>query len=135
MPSASRRAVSICTELSIGSAPGGVDRATWQRLRAGKLPIDRRVDLHAHTAAHAYARFVNVLMAASAQGHRCIEVITGRGAAESGVLKRELPLWLNLPQIRPLVLAAVHPHATNTGAVLLLLRRATRAPVKPSKRP
>jgi DNA-nicking Smr family endonuclease len=39
------------------------------------------------------------------------------------VLRRELPLWLNLPEIRPLVLAASHPHAANPGSVRLLLRR------------
>ena len=31
------------------------------------------------------------------------------------MLRRELPLWLNLPEIRPLVLAAAHPHAANPG--------------------
>ena len=49
--------------------------------------------------------------------------MTGRGS-EGGVLRRELPLWLNLPEIRPLVLAAAHPHAANPGSVRLLLRRA-----------
>jgi hypothetical protein len=32
-------------------------------------------------------------------------------------------MWLNLPEIRPLVLAAAHPHAANPGSVRLLLRR------------
>jgi DNA-nicking Smr family endonuclease len=51
-------------------------------------------------------------------------VITGRGSGETGgVIRRELPLWLNLPQLRPLVLAVTHPHAANVGAVRLLLRR------------
>ena len=39
------------------------------------------------------------------------------------MLRRELPLWLNLPDLRPLVLAASHPHAANNGSVRLLLRR------------
>jgi DNA-nicking Smr family endonuclease len=39
------------------------------------------------------------------------------------VLRRELPLWLNLPALRPLVLAASHPHPANPGSVKLLLRR------------
>jgi DNA-nicking Smr family endonuclease len=58
--------------------------------------------------------------------------VTGRGNGEhGGVLRREFALWLNLPDIRPLVLAAVHPHTssamhahmTNPGSVRLLLRR------------
>jgi len=40
-----------------------------------------------------------------------------------GVLRRELPLWLNLPELRPLVLAAAHPHPGNEGAVRVLVRR------------
>jgi DNA-nicking Smr family endonuclease len=52
------------------------------------------------------------------------EVITGRGATEGGgVLRRELPLWLNLPDLRPMVLAVTHPHPGNPGSVRLLLRR------------
>jgi DNA-nicking Smr family endonuclease len=39
------------------------------------------------------------------------------------VIRRELPLWLNLPELRPLVLAAAYPHPANPGAVRLLLRR------------
>ena len=60
------------------------------------------------------------LRAAHAEGLRCVEVVTGQG----GVLRRELPLWLNLPELRALVLAAAHPHAANPGSVRLLLRRA-----------
>jgi DNA-nicking Smr family endonuclease len=39
------------------------------------------------------------------------------------VLRRELPHWLNAPELRGRILAAAHPHAANTGAVHLLLRR------------
>ena len=68
--------------------------------------------------------FMNLNQAAHGDRVRCVEVITGRGTGEAGgVLRRELPMWLNLPALRPLVLAASHPHAANTGAVRLLLRR------------
>ena len=40
-----------------------------------------------------------------------------------GVIRRELPHWLNLPEIRPLILGAAHPHALNPGSVRLILRR------------
>jgi DNA-nicking Smr family endonuclease len=54
-----------------------------------------------------------------------VEIITGRGTGEhGGVIRRELPLWLNLPALRPLVLATAHPHARNTGSTRVLLRRA-----------
>ena len=108
------------TPLAIGSHPGGVDSASWQRLRTGKLPTTRVLDLHGHTAQRAFHALVAFLRTAQAEGLRCVEVVTGQGS----VLRRELPLWLNLPQLRGLVLAAAHPHAANPGSVRLLLRRA-----------
>jgi DNA-nicking Smr family endonuclease len=111
------------TAVSVGTQPGGVDNATWQRLRTGKLHGARVLDLHGQTAHRAYHALVAFLRTAHADRLRCVEVVTGRGGLEGGVLRRELPLWLNLPEIRPLVLAASHPHAANPGSVRLLLRR------------
>ena len=111
------------TAVTVGTQPGGVDNATWQRLRTGKLRGTRVLDLHGQTAHRAYHALVAFLRTAHADRLRCVEVVTGRGNLEGGVLRRELPLWLNLPEIRPLVLAASHPHAANPGSVRLLLRR------------
>ncbi len=62
--------------------------------------------------------------ACAAEGLRCIAIVTGRGSSpEGGILRRELPHWLNAPDMRPLLLGAAHPHAANAGAVHLLLRR------------
>ena len=83
------------------------------------------------TAHHAFAALRSFLRTAHADRVRCVEIVTGRGKEGTGVLRRELPLWLNLPDLRPLVLAAAHPHASNAmhthtanpGSVRLLLRR------------
>jgi DNA-nicking Smr family endonuclease len=109
--------------LSVGDHPGGVDAATWRRFRTGRLAAARVLDLHGQTAQRAFFALAVFLRAAQADGLRCVEVVTGRGSTGNGVLRRELPHWLNLPDIRPLVLAAAHPHAANQGAVRLLLRR------------
>lgn len=109
--------------LAIGAHPPGVDNATWTRFRTGKTPALRTLDLHGRTAQRAYVALHAFLNRAHADRVRCIEVITGRGAGEGGVIRRELPLWLNLGELRPLVLAAAHPHAANPGSVRLLLRR------------
>jgi DNA-nicking Smr family endonuclease len=110
--------------LTVGEHPGGVDGASWQRFRTGKLPAVRVLDLHGQTAQRAFHSLVAFLRSAHADRLRCVEVITGHGnGSGGGVLRRELPLWLNLPDIRPMVLAAAHPHAANPGAVRLLLRR------------
>jgi DNA-nicking Smr family endonuclease len=106
--------------LAVGAQPGGVDSATWHRFRTGKLRASRTLDLHGHTAQRAFQSLSGFLRAAHAEGHRCVEIVTGQG----GVLRRELPLWLNLAELRGLVLAAAHPHAANPGSVRLLLRRA-----------
>lgn len=110
--------------LEVGAAPGGVDRSTWTKFRTGKLPPARTLDLHGHTAQRAHAELHAFLGQAMAQGLRCVEVITGRGRGEaSGVIRREFALWLNGPLLRPIILAAAHPHLANPGSVRLLLRR------------
>ena len=110
--------------LVINVQPPGVDNATWHRFRTGKIAASRTLDLHGRTAQRAFQSLAGLLRQAHADQFRCIEVITGRGTGETGgVLRRELPLWLNLPDLRPLVLAAAYPHAANTGSVRILLRR------------
>jgi DNA-nicking Smr family endonuclease len=65
-------------------------------------------------------------------------VVTGKGdrfaasAGERGVLRRQVPLWLNLPEFRRYVIAfdeadAVHGGA---GALYVQLRRMPPAPAK-----
>jgi DNA-nicking Smr family endonuclease len=118
--------------LGVGGQPAGVDTASWQRFRRGQLASARKLDLHGMTAQQAFHALRAFLRAAHADRLRCVEIVTGRGNGEhGGVLRREFALWLNLPDIRPLVLAAVHPHTSsamhshmaNPGSVRLLLRR------------
>lgn len=110
--------------LAVGTQPGGIDKATWHRFQSGKLVTARRLDLHGMTAQRAFQALVPFLRTAHAEQVRCVEVITGRGAGEAGgVIRREFPHWLNLPEIRPLILGAAHPHALNQGSVRLILRR------------
>jgi DNA-nicking Smr family endonuclease len=110
--------------VSVGANPGGLDNASWNRFRTGKLPVMRTLDLHGRTVQRAYHALHDFLITAHADQVRCVEVITGRGSGENGgAIRREFPIWLNLPTLRPLVLAATHPHAANPGSVRLLLRR------------
>ncbi len=113
--------------VAVGTAPPGLDKASWRRFRSGALAPTRVLDLHAHTAQRAWQALRAFLTAAVADGLRCVEVVTGRGSGETGgVLKREVPHWLNGPELRPLVLAVAHPHPANPGSLRVLLRR-TRA--------
>jgi DNA-nicking Smr family endonuclease len=83
----------------------------------------RTLDLHGRTAQSAFLAFSVFIQSARHDRLRCVEVVTGRGAGDGGVLRRELPHWINLPHLRALILAATHPSQTNTGSVRLLLRR------------
>jgi DNA-nicking Smr family endonuclease len=110
--------------LVTGEHPPGLDRATWNRFRTGKTPAARTLDLHGKTADAAHRALTHFLHAAQADQIRCVEIITGRGSGEhGGVIRRELPHWLNQPALRPVILAASHPHALNPGSTRLLLRR------------
>jgi DNA-nicking Smr family endonuclease len=54
-------------------------------------------------------------------------VITGKGrGAEPGVLRRQVPQWLGLPEFRSLVLGFEDAHVTHggEGALYVRLRRA-----------
>jgi DNA-nicking Smr family endonuclease len=114
----------FASPLAVGTQPGGIDKATWHRFRSGKLATARTLDLHGMTAQRAFQALLSFLRTAHADQIRCVEVVTGRGSGETGgVIRREFPHWLNLPDIRPLILGATHPHALNTGSVRLILRR------------
>jgi len=120
-PKQPRRALAY---LAIGEQPSGVDKSSWSRFRSGKIPVVRKLDLHSSTAEQAYYKLRSFLAGAHADRVRAVEVITGRGSGpEGGVLRRELPIWLNLPDVRPMILGAAHPHPANLGSVILLLRR------------
>jgi DNA-nicking Smr family endonuclease len=111
-------------EVRVGEQPGGLDRRRWKQLRSGDLRAERTLDLHGRRVNDAHAALRAFLLDAAADGVRHVTVVTGKGPMpEGGILRRELPHWLNAPELRPLVLGAAHPHPTNAGAVNILLRR------------
>ncbi len=110
------------TPLVVGVQPPGLDNATWERFRTGRAAPSRTLDLHGRTVQAAFGALAAFLSRAHADRVRVVEVVTG-GDPARGAIRRELPVWLNLSELRPLVLAAAHPHAANPGAVRLLLRR------------
>jgi DNA-nicking Smr family endonuclease len=111
-------------ELRVNEQPGGLDLRRWKKLRRGEMQVERVLDLHGRRAQEAHAALNAFLHAAAADGVRTVTVITGKGPQpDGGILWRELPHWLNAPELRGLILGAAHPHPTNTGAVNILLRR------------
>jgi len=112
-------------ELQIGHAPPGLDGKRWKALRRGETRPERTLDLHGRRVQDAHGAVRRFLHDALTDGIRCVAIVTGKGSAgqEVGVLRRELPHWLNAPELRHLLLGAAHYSAGNPGAVVLLLRR------------
>jgi DNA-nicking Smr family endonuclease len=106
-------------QVEIGSPPPGLDKSSWRKFRNGESRASRVLDLHGMTAAAAHQATLQFIQQSYASHFRVVEIITGKGE----VLLRELPHWLNAPQLRPLILALAHPHAANTGSVRIMLRR------------
>jgi DNA-nicking Smr family endonuclease len=103
----------------------GLARREKQRLARGTQGIDLRIDLHGKTQSEAHAALLGFLRGAQAQGARFVLVITGKGAGsagERGILKRQVPLWLRLPEFRLLVLAAEDAHVSHGGEGALYVR-------------
>lgn len=124
LPSASSTEI-IETPLPVDLRQGdkaGLDGRTQRRLFRGDFPIDRRIDLHGHTASRAETKLQTFIEDASYAGCRCILVITGKGA---GVLKQHVPGWLKRPPLSGLVLALAEacPADGGSGAFYVLLRR------------
>jgi DNA-nicking Smr family endonuclease len=124
-PSAQPPAPRWCPpDIAVNTPPSGLDDRRWRDLRRGRIRPERSIDLHGRRAQEAHGAVRAFLADAYADGLRCVAVITGRGSSEEGgVLRRELPHWLNAPDLRRILLGAAHPHSANTGAVHLLLRR------------
>lgn len=112
-------------------------RRLRQRVGRGREPIDARFDLHGMTQTEAHAALRRFLHRAQADGARTVLVVTGKGtgkgldargndsAGERGVLKRQVPLWLALPEFRALVIGFEDAHASHggQGALYVRLRR------------
>jgi DNA-nicking Smr family endonuclease len=101
-------------------------RRMKQRVARGKDEIDGRLDLHGLTQSEAHAALLRFLRTASSRGARLVLVITGKGAraaeGERGVLKRQVPHWLALPEFRALVIGFEDAHIAHGGEGALYVR-------------
>jgi len=115
----------------VRSAPpplAALARRERQKLARGSMPIDARLDLHGMTQGEAHAALAHFLRRAQHAGARFVLIITGKGggAGERGVLRRQVPLWLGLPEFRDSVVGFEEAHTAHggEGALYVRLRRA-----------
>jgi DNA-nicking Smr family endonuclease len=105
-------------------------RRERSQLSRGRKEIDARLDLHGMTQTRAHRALLSFLRRASSDGLTFVLVITGKGRmgpeSERGVLRRQVPEWLNLPEFRMLVVGFEEAHIGHggEGALYVRVRRA-----------
>jgi DNA-nicking Smr family endonuclease len=106
-------------------------RKEKQKLVRGHATIDARIDLHGMTQTEAHAALRNLLQRSQANGAKFVLVITGKGLPNAslhgrGVLRRQVPQWLALPEFRRYVAGfdLAHTGHGGEGALYVRLRKA-----------
>ena len=97
------------------------------RLSRGKDEIEARLDLHGMTQVRAHHALLGFLQRAHSGGMTFVLVITGKGKVgsaehERGVLRRQVPHWLGLPEFRALVVGFEEAHIGHGGEGALYVR-------------
>jgi DNA-nicking Smr family endonuclease len=107
-------------------------RRERSKLSRGRNQIDARLDLHGMTQDRAHHALFAFLQRANSNGLTFVLVITGKGRVTGpqsgrGVLRRQVPQWLSLPEFRSLVVGFEEAHAGHGGEGALYVRvRRTR---------
>jgi DNA-nicking Smr family endonuclease len=112
-----------------------IDRRVRQKLARGRNVIDARIDLHGLTQSQAHAALRRFLLRAQAGDARYVLVVTGKGRGpERGTLRRQVPLWLGLPEFRSLVVGFDTAHVAHggEGALYVQVRRRQRSETGPT---
>ncbi|HEX5507572.1 MAG TPA: Smr/MutS family protein [Pseudolabrys sp.] len=104
-------------------------RRMKQRVARGRDAIEARLDLHGMTQSDAHAALLHFLRRASRYQQKLVLVVTGkgaRGAGDRGVLRRQVPHWLALPEFRAFVIGFEQAHIAHggEGALYVRVRRA-----------
>ncbi|HVV41912.1 MAG TPA: Smr/MutS family protein [Nitrobacter sp.] len=104
-----------------------IDRRDRARLSRGKQDIEARIDLHGMTQARAHRALHHFLLRASDDGLKFVLVITGKGRTTGfesgrGILRRQVPEWLALPEFRALVVGFEQAHVGHGGEGALYVR-------------
>lgn len=112
-----------------------LDRRTAEKLRKGKLAIEGRIDLHGMTREIAYEALGHFILDAAKAGKRHVLVITGKGkskvtaakwlSAGDGILKQNVPHWLEGKTLRPHILkyTPAQPKDGGSGALYVYLKK------------
>ena len=93
----------------------GIHRRLEQKMSRGQIDIDSTLDLHGMTQEEAKHATINFIKVANKNNLKIILIITGKGISnentntryknryERGVLNKNLPAWLQMPEVRDYV--------------------------------
>lgn len=99
-----------------------IEERVLKRLAKGRQNVDARIDLHGYTQDRARAVLLEFLQNSRAQGHRLVLVITGKGNENQGVLRRNVPLWLDTSPFAQHINGRRIAHISHGGAGALYVR-------------
>lgn len=113
---------------------GGIDKSTMRKFKREEFRVEAVLDLHGLTEDEAFAKVDSFIPQSYALGRRCVMIITGKGIrvhpdedifAAKGVLRKQVPQWLNMARLRSMILIYKHPSEKlgGSGALYILLRR------------
>jgi DNA-nicking Smr family endonuclease len=113
-----------------------IERKLIKQVSRGQYEIDAVLDLHGFRQHDAHERLRRFLHRAQADHARLVLVVTGKGASPTtrlqdgephvkGILRRSVPEWLRMPDLRSVVLGfeEAAPHQGGSGALYVRLRR------------
>lgn len=118
----------------VRNAPVQMDRKAFTKLKRGKLRPEGRLDLHGMTLDRAHPALTGFILSAHKNGKRLVLVITGKGKMRDdggpipvrhGVLRHQVPQWLQMPPLASAVLQVSQAHISHGGggAYYVYLRR------------
>ena len=115
-------------ELDPKIIPSGISASQADKLKKGKIRPERTIDLHGFTQLRAHSYINEELIKCHRSNIRSILVITGKKFGKlgaEGVLKKEVPKWLNLSPLKEIILMTswATPRDGGEGALYVLLRR------------
>jgi DNA-nicking Smr family endonuclease len=109
-----------------------LERRLRTQLRRGQQTVEAKIDLHGLRQDEAHSVLNGFLRREQRRGAKLVLVVTGKGGVgaslfgdERGVLRRMVPHWLGLPEMRALVVGfeeAEQRHG-GSGALYIRLRR------------
>lgn len=108
--------------------PSGISLNQAQDLKKGKLRPEKTYDLHGYTKFRAHNYLNEEIIKCYKRNIRALLIITGKKLGASGaegVLKKEVPQWLNVSPLREVILMTswATPRDGGEGALYVLLKR------------